>query len=842
MLQSIDLKWAGLFTHPNRFSEVPQGAMAQADNVVLDRESIVTSRRGNNRYGNSFGAVSVRSIFEFQGKTIVNTSDNNLWYDSDGLGTWVQYTGSYSVPDSTVQGSRVHSASANKNFYMCTSAGILKQSQITDNPIPAGAPRALGGIGSTTGASGFMNNNVNVAYRVVWGYKDSNSNLILGAPSQRIVVSNTTGHTANVSLTFQIPSGIDTNWFYQVYRSDQTLDLVTDPTDEMYQVYENVPTSGELSADSVTITDNVPDDLRQAALYTSASREGIENANYQPPFALDMDLYRDQIMYANTRTLHSFDLSMTSVGATAGVQVGDTITFTDAAGGAFTLTASASENTTTGAFLVVTSGTPAQNINDTALSLIRVLNAYPGNTFLNGYYQSSFSELPGQMQFQKKTLNAQPFYLTGSRSTCWSPHLDTTGTTNASTNDVSPNRVYFSKIQQPESVPLGNYLNIGSASYPIRRIIALRDGVIILKDDGVFRISGTSAANFNVAAIDQTVKIVAPLTAVALANQVYFLSNQGVVSAADNGINIISRPIDRTLLALTSPTIYPQTPDISFAISYDSDHEYILYIQTSPTDPQPTQAFVFNTITSCWYRWTQPFVCGMLSPTQNLMVMGSYNNPVFGGYVYKERKTYTDLDYCDEDYGFNIVSYSGLTLTIDDSSNLAVGYTIQQNEITGISTAIITGVIDSTHITVDLPQQWAASSAIAYVPIDCVITTIQQDCGNPGMVKHFSEISLLFMEVNFDKVTVGFTSDFTSSPSTVDLLPTKVGGWGQFAWGELPWGGDIASGQQRIRTLVPRAYQRCNWIIVSVENQQAFTTFGLAGVSIGYNTMSMRQR
>jgi len=128
--------------------------------------------------------------------------------------------------------------------------------------------------------------------------------------------------TANVNLTIAIPQDINTNYLYQLYRSSifvapdsLSLSEVT-PNDELQLVYEAYPTPAELSAGTLQITDVTPDDFRGANLYTNNSTgEGILQANEIPPFAVDINRYRDVVFYANTRTKHRLTFNLLGVQA-----------------------------------------------------------------------------------------------------------------------------------------------------------------------------------------------------------------------------------------------------------------------------------------------------------------------------------------------------------------------------------------------------------------------------------------------------------------------------------------------------------------------------------------------
>jgi hypothetical protein len=836
--QAMTLRVNGLFLNPSQFSQIPPGALSQADNVVIDRENIVSTRRGMFRYGTGFDSTGVEGLFNYANTLLAYTQDDRLWRDSDGLGTWVAYSGTYAVPDAGTAGSRIRSIESNKNFYFLTNSGTMKLDAVSSTPRLAGAPKALGGTGASTGATGFQPTATNVAYRVVWGYKDANSNLILGAPSERIVVPNATGHGANVSLTFQIPDEINATWFYQVYRSLPSSGATVQPNDELQQTIEGVPSGAELTAGFITVTDTTPDSLLQAYLYTNPSQGGILQANYRPPFARDGCTYKGYNFYANTRTVHRLNVNLLSSEPPLGLQVDDVITFTRYTGGTFTVIGKAVENATAGQFQVFNTGDPGLDIQNTAQSLVRVVNIYGSNTFLNAYYMSDFESTPGQLMFEMTTLTETGFYMNSSRVTAWSPEVLATGTGSSSENEVAPNRIYYSRSMQPEAVPLLNWLEVGSKNQPIDRILPLRDGIIVLKQDGVFRVSG-SVEPFAQQGLDNSVRIIAANSAAVLDNSVYFLSDQGVVAATDNAVQIFSRPIEREILRLTSPAQFPNTADLAFATCYNGDRKYILSMPLTGTDAFCRQQFCYNTITNTWTRWTRETLCGIVNIRDNKLYFGGPTKTGFGGYVFKERKTYTNLDFADEEYSISITGSSGLTVTVASTANLKVDMTITQES--SSSSAIIMA-INGLNLTMSDVGAWTNGAATAFTPIESIIKTVQLDSENPGIMKQFSEMSFIYTEANFRKMEAYFTSDLNGAESKQILKPTQRGSWGQFSWGTVPWGGAVTSQQARIRTMIPFNQQRANWIFARLRLNQCFTSFGLSGYSFSTNDMSSRQR
>lgn len=337
MPQSVLLKAAGLYTFPNNLSEIPPGSLTVADNVVIDKNGIIESRRGLHQYGNTFGIGTDRAkqLLQYKNRLLRHFA-TSLQYDN-GSGTFTSFSGTFAE---TEDGLRIKSIEANGNLYFTTAAGIYRISAATAAEFTAAANyiRLAGGVQAldvngvvdyTSGGWFIYQTDVpgqtKVAYRVTWAFYDANKNLVEGAPSSRLVLTNySTTDSANVNLTFQVPSDIsttDTQFFYRVYRTAvvQTSVGVTlanlDPGDEQYLVIEDYPTSAQLTSRTVNVTDITPEAFRKngALLYTNpVSGEGILQSNYAPPIAKDINLFQNTVFYANTQTIQQLNLSLLS--------------------------------------------------------------------------------------------------------------------------------------------------------------------------------------------------------------------------------------------------------------------------------------------------------------------------------------------------------------------------------------------------------------------------------------------------------------------------------------------------------------------------------------------------
>lgn len=460
MPSSVTLRANGLATSTNQLA-VPEGSLVEATNVTI-QQNIVSPRRGFRLYGNAFGSSSdtAKQILDYRDR-LLRHFNTTLQFDN-GSGTFTSFADEI---EEAQAGLRIKSIVTNGNLYLTTAAGIQKISAASASQFssasgfitPAGAPKALNLQASLNVQLGeqtewFTEDSV-VAYRVLWGQRDANNNLILGTPSERFEIYNKlvellikdtnnflqtldaaagiptggvafsgtaysalllpanssandvltnliaanaqlTTDTANpayaaitapsapstpptnaqlkniqkylddnlialraqpglnagqqalvdaldittsttVNLRFLIPFNVNSNTFYQVYRTPITTAVNTDVIDdlsagdEMVLAYEDYPTQAQLDAGIVTLEDITPDGFLGANLYTNQSTgEGILQANDPPPFALDINRFKNSVFYANTKTAQKKTLQLlgisrylSEVGSAAGVKL-----------------------------------------------------------------------------------------------------------------------------------------------------------------------------------------------------------------------------------------------------------------------------------------------------------------------------------------------------------------------------------------------------------------------------------------------------------------------------------------------------------------------------------------
>jgi hypothetical protein len=425
----------GLITFSNELS-VPEGALVKAENVNIDERGVITSRRGFNDYGTGFSIDSTRlkQIINYKDR-LLRHYENVLEYD-DGSGNFTAFNGSYSEIE---EGFKIKYQETKRNLYFTTSDGIKKISISNNSQFAPGVVEDAGALKAydisataVLNATGFMPIESKVGYRVVFGTRDGNNNLLLGSPSSRFVVENSSAASqANADVEITLPAEITTNYFYQIYRTAPveitgSLTLAElDPGDEMQLVLETPITSADITAGVITVSDITPNSFREsgAFLYTNeVTGEGILQANEPPPIAKDVTLFRNSMFYANTKTIHQLTANILSVGTfTAGTT--EFIIGNDTTVRRYLF--DTVEDVPNQQALLSTSGSIAQAIDETARSLVKVINRDP-NGFVYARYLSGPEDLPGIILFEARELTDVNFYIATNDSavtSSWSPEL-----------------------------------------------------------------------------------------------------------------------------------------------------------------------------------------------------------------------------------------------------------------------------------------------------------------------------------------------------------------------------------------------------------------------------------
>ena len=849
-MQSLDVKILGLYTHPNKLSEIPRGSLIEAENIVIDQESIAQPRRGFEDLKGEFSGVPLQLI-NYQDTLIMQHGNTVSKYVNE---KWIPFEGTHKGFEkddmATVQ--------SNSNLYIATDEGILKLDSIGLNKfVRAGISKAFKPYGVLKDDGVAINIDRKVAYRVVWGYKDFNNNLILSAPSQRFVISNTKIdendiESRDVELKIKIPNEITTNHFLQIYRSDESANASSEPNDECGMVYETNPSSEDIDTGVMTVRDVAPPALRGATLYTSPSQEGLLQANESPPMAKDLAFHKNTLFFANTKAKQRYFFSLLAVGGTRGIQKDDRIVITRD---------QAHLDIVIDPVFQTKDISAAQSIAATAMNLVDQVNEISAEIGVDAYYISGPRDLPGKILLEERYNGGTSFKIESNNETAFYPVLkDFDGITestikfrNFSTTDRFKNALYFSKYQNPEAVPLGNYFLVGNSDSEILRILPLRDSLFILKTEGIFRLSGDSAANYSVELFDNSTKILAPKTAVALNNRVYMLSDQGIVSVSDTGVQVISRAIEHDILETCGKNT-DLVREKSFALSYETERKYIIFMfeqDKKVRESYPVRALVFNVFTMTWTQWNLSKSCGMVNSSDNKIYLGDHKRHKIG----VERKTYSNDDHCDHSFEVIIEQIDGKKIYLKSLEGIEIGDLIRIQKksyfinkvhsrlgFIEITTEVKANMADSISHTLTLSINTLAeiSAVLIFKSFRCAIRWVPTFGDNPGAIKHYRETTLFFDVDNFHTANVDFISEKSSRNERVNVQGNFRGRrFGSTPFGRGGFGG--AGKPHNIRTYVPRNKQRCAQLTVGFSlHVSKGLNFKLNGYSAVFDYISER--
>ena len=495
-------------------------------------------------------------------------------------------------------------------------------------------------------------------------------------------------------------------------------------------------------------------------------------------------------------------------------------------------------------------GTVSAQLRNTARGIVKAVNR-DDNSLVYANYVSNINDVPGKMQFQEKAFGDQIFVRADSVSvgTGFLPQLPdsfVSGVQVFSQNEVKPNAFYSSKVGEPEAVPIANQFKAGSQNAKIYRTVALRDSVIFLKADGIFRMTGDNPLNFNVTAIDNTVYCISANSVSLLNNQVYFLSNQGVCLVTESAVQILSR---QTIEDVISPIIgKPNIEMQTGAVGYESDRTYRLST-IGPNDDVKTDSYIYNYINDTWTQFEVLFKQGVVAEMDTLFLITVDNR------ILRERKTQTRIDYCGQNYAVSSVSVSPQSLSAVILSSDVVpqeGDVILKDDVFNRIRTVTSLGSSNYRLVFRSPVNFSAmESLILYQGYVTTVTFAPFHAGQVGRMKQFAQMqfhtrtpSVTRMELTFSGYIYGGSE--TTVWESGNVIDSSLG-WGLFPWGFVPWGqaDSIVIPRETkpappIRIFIPSFQQRTTYIKTTLTHREAGESLDIQ--ALDYAVRGYRER
>lgn len=599
----------------------------------------------------------------------------------------------------------------------------------------------------------------------------------------------------------------------------------------------------------VYFIDQVPDVFLADPLYTNAT-DGLGQgaAAYPPPNSRVSTNYGRRFWQGHLFDLPYIEVQLLGAGGAKGLQVGDVI---EIAG----MKLGASTNVGVDAtFVLDTSGTPSNNIRNTAQNICNAFNLrasqrvtatdkfWPQATLT---YASTLGDLPGKIRIETppgrpQTLSfANVYILSNSPSggTAWSPSIAnpiTVGTVGTE----KPGTASYSDLDQPWVVRRASRVTIGRADADLQSLVGTRDSLFAVKEDGLFRQSGVDpTAPWQ--PFDPTMRCVAPQTAIAFDNDLVLWTERGVIRVTEGGPQSISIGIDDILADLIStPERRATVKALAFAIALERENHMILAAPSGPGATTCDLLFIWNTKTTNWSIWKIRGKTGTTGFTGGDTDQDGAVRLFTRGQVVLERLTgdwaaFEDPTYVDAAASTDAGKTSFVSMPL---AKLAVpgDVVIQNDDVNGTYFRVLSVDTTTGRITVDSTMPSAATSS--YTLRTAVFARIKWSpiTGGDGAafsLKHYLDSYLALQTGNQDLLRVGWSTDESSRevqvtvPNT-DCAPVSWGG-GK-AWGTDSWGRN--SMQVMVQVQAPTISAEAAQLNVSVESSELHKPIQVLGL------------
>jgi hypothetical protein len=515
-------------------------------------------------------------------------------------------------------------------------------------------------------------------------------------------------------------------------------------------------------------------------------------------FSVTIDTYAQQI---STLTRAGTTVTMVTVSRT-GLEVGDTFT--------------------------ITATTPNANFSVGTKTVVSKTDDYTITYTEAGVAVGPVSVVGANYRAQRLTPNP---------GLAWNPELPktdgTSGFTVTSEAEIEVQRLYYSKLQQPEAVPLVNYFDVGIKGRKILRVLPLKDKLFVLKEDGMYLVSGE--APYIVDLLDNTAHLIAPDTANVVNNQIFGLTNQGVVSVSEGGVTVVSRAIEPSILQLFNEETFSDVKTNSFSVSRETDRLYELWLPDLENEHTTSQAFVYNTMLGVWTRYVLNRTFGVVNPTTDILYMG--DGDAFN--VVTERRNFDSLDYFDEELtslepqSIN-VSARQLEFTPIILAQLGVGDVFFDQDSPGVYYVIETVDTEENLITYRLntvPLAYMPDLITVYKAIPSQVEWATQNAGSNNDLKQFTEVHFLFRKAHFGKAQATFGTDVVPTRESIEFDGNNTNPADTVNWSEY----DIPFDK---RILVGSQHQYATFFRPGLSICEALAYWTLSGVTINFTTLT----
>jgi hypothetical protein len=406
------------------------------------------------------------------------------------------------------------------------------------------------------------------------------------------------------------------------------------------------------------------------------------------------------------------------------------------------------------------------------------------------------------------------------------PEPTATGTTVE--QETAPGGIMWSKAREPEHFSFIDYEQIGGELAEVWRLLRGGDGLWILKQDGVHRMSGADRdSGFRFDRVS-SVRLLHPNAACESGDRAFAWCDQGLMSLTSGMAEISSLAIANRLRPIQN--FKPQVANYGVWMAANTKANELILSRPVASDnygSAPT-VHVYNLETNAWVEWEllgDPTCAAVpdAGAQANQLIFGSVNS-TFVTLTESAPISTSDATINYDGFLTPTCTVVGTVVTI----TVAGGYVPRVGDLIvdgGGDSYFVTAVEDSAHFTVDRAGL-NVSSITAYNGYASTITVIAQTAKNPSAIKLWGDGSLLFGRLeNLYDLSIGFASSELSG-ATFELGAVL----------------DAPDGSGRsIRFIVPRTSARTEQLFVTL-NPEGVAQWQWEGLSLSFKPMSLRTR
>lgn len=400
--------------------------------------------------------------------------------------------------------------------------------------------------------------------------------------------------------------------------------------------------------------------------------------------------------------------------------------------------------------------------------------------------------------------------------------------------DDKPNRLIYSKPDEPEHFPELNFIDIGNEADPIMALSPLRGALLVFKRDGIFRVTGSAPDNWRVDVLDTVLRPLRGESVATLGETAAVYTQRGVFLVDEGGSQDISDGlVAETLITAARTAILTPTTYGVFVTALNESGLLLVGQPDSAGSAVTRTIYCWSQTTRAWTTWQ-----ARASAVTEARELGAFFLARSGEWrVSQSRSAFTGYD---GSYSLTGWSYFGASFTVTPAQRgLWVPFTGDWVSATTTSGTEYRRITDVTLAGADyvctLSSPFTGTPTANRTAYEGVLTRLQWQGLTPGSPA--TDALWREVQVQYDwsrwPDTIPFTARMLIGASTNRVTAITTQEWTQTV---APYASDTA------RIAAPRELARSAHLYPYVETGDILIDWRILGCALEYEPTSERTR